>query len=144
MSALTHERPRTFERWTRRSFTLTSGTVAYKGGMACLNTATGLVVPGTTSATLIWIGYFARTVDATSGALPVDVDLTTEIYVTWFDNSASATADRCTTGNVGSMCYILDDQSVTMQASGASVAGRVWAVDSTQGVAVEKKAVTAS
>jgi hypothetical protein len=41
-----------------------------------------------------------------------------------------------------SLCYILDDQTVSSDGSSRSVAGRIWAVDSVKGVAVQRTSGT--
>jgi hypothetical protein len=73
-------------------------------------------------------------VDATSAAKSIAVKLEREISVLYLANGSSiAAADQ------GKLCYVADDQTVSLSptSSGASVAGRVWAVDSVRGVAVE-------
>lgn len=138
MAALAQERMRKAETWRSHRFMLTSGTKAYKGGQAALDLAgSGKVVPGTTGTGLLKIGVFAETVDATSASLPVQVDLINEFTVEWFAND---TTTAVTSANIGGMAYMLDDQTVTGSATGNSIAGRVWAVDSVKGVAVEKTA----
>lgn len=134
MTALAAARMLTRERWTRRNFTLASGNVAYQGGIACIDLSTGKVEPGHAETDLLVIGTFARSVDATSADKAVDVDLGREIEVIWYANDATSIAST----DIGSLCYVKDDQSVTITPTGASIAGRIWAVDSTRGVAVEK------
>lgn len=133
MTALASGRMTSRERWTRRRFRLASGNVAYKGGIACLDLSTGYVEPGHTETDLFVIGLFAEDMDATAAAKLVDVDLGREIEVVWFANGGNVSAS-----DVGALCYVLDDQTVTMTPTGASVAGRVWAVETTRGVAVER------
>lgn len=135
MTALAAERRIVQEHWKYRKFTLTSGQKAYKGAKIAINTSTGNAVVGATGTTLFPIGIAAETVDATSGAKQLNVELDREIVVKWFKND---TGTAVVAANVGSLCYILDDQTVTGSASGNSVAGRVWAVDTTLGVAVEQ------
>jgi hypothetical protein len=52
----------------------------------------------------------------------------------WWDNASGGAA---VTG-LFSLCYMLDDHTVTNASSGNSVAGRVWAIDTTKGVLVQK------
>lgn len=140
MSALTKFKGLKEEKWTFRQFTLTSGHKAFQGGRACIDTATGKVVEASTSTTQLPIGIFAENVDASSTGLnadsPVNVFLEKEITVVWFANDGGGGAVLA--ANRGSVCYMKDDQTVTITSAGASVAGRVWEVDSTKGVAVEK------
>lgn len=135
MTALAAEKARRQERWQYKGFTLASGTKAYKGGRAALNTS-GQVVPATAVAGLIPIGVFEETVDATSAALPVQVNLEREIQIEWFQNATSTDAVAAT--DLLTTCFMADDQTVGILPAARSPAGRVWAVDSVKGVAVEK------
>lgn len=138
MTALAAEKARRSEQWKYKAFTLPSGK-AWKGARACLN-GSGQVVPATAATGLVAIGVFAETVDATSGALPVTVDFEREITVERFVNATST--DACASTDVGSMGYMLDDQTVGILPSLAGVArspaGRILDVDAVKGVAIEK------
>lgn len=140
MTALAKGRPITEERWTTHTFTLTSGKKAWKNGSACIDTTTGKVVPGAPSLTLKYIGLFAADVDATLGDTPVLIYLVDEIAIIWFANSASS--DAVSAANLGSDCYVVDDQTVGLLRAGRSTAGIVWAVDTVKGVAVQKASGT--
>ncbi len=133
MTALAADRMLSKERWTRHRFPLASGNEAFKGGIACIDLSTGKVEPGHAETDLLNIGTFAEYMDATAAEKYVDVDLGREIEVVWYVNGSSIAAT-----DVGSLCYIADDQTVTTTPTGASVAGRIWAVETTRGVAVEK------
>ena len=122
---------RDFERWTYHLFTLASGKKAFKHGIAALNLATGKVEPGAAAALLV-IGVFDQSVDATGGDKPVNVNLCTEIEVEWWANDGGIAA-----ANVGSLAYAVDDNTVTKTANACCV-GRIWAVSTTRGVAVQK------
>lgn len=135
MTALSQERMRARERWTYYDFTLASGNKAYKNALAAIDLSTGKCEPGHAETDLFVIGYFDQTVDATSAEKSVRVNLVEEIEVEWLANSVSdpiADTDLC------SLCYVEDDQTVSALATGHSIAGRVWAVDSLKGVAVQK------
>lgn len=134
MGALGNERARRPEYWKYKSFTLLSGSVAYKGGRACLNSS-GKVVPASSATGLFAIGMFAETVDATDSDLPVTVELDREVKVERFANATDGGAVAST--DVGDIAYMLDDQTVTMTATSRSIAGRVWDVSTTKGVAIE-------
>jgi hypothetical protein len=136
MTALTRQRASSVERWNYKEFTLASGNVAYKGGIACLDLSTGKVEPGHVESDLLVIGSFAENVDATSADKLVNVELGKEIEVRWYANHSGGDAVAST--DIGKLCYVQDDQTVTITSTGRSVAGRVWAVSSTDGVAVEK------
>lgn len=137
MAGLAQERMRKVETWKTKQFKLTSGTKAYKGGDCCLVLATGQVQPGAAGTGLVFIGMFAETIDATSAAQLVNVDLMREVTLEWLDNDTAGTPVSGTTGILGP-CYILDDHTVTAVPTVNSLAGVVWAVDSAKGVAVER------
>jgi hypothetical protein len=138
MTALARERMSIIERWTYHQFPLAVGNKGWKGGMAFLDSSTGKCEPGHASENdLIYIGTFDETIDATSVEKLVNVDLGMEIEVRWWENSV---ANAIAASDVGKLCYAEDDQTVTItSATGAnSVVGRIWAVDSVKGVAVQK------
>jgi len=124
--------------WKTKQFTLASGKIAYQGGIACLDRSTGKVVPGAASSTLVMIGTFTEDVDASAADALVNVDLIREITVRWYANAAGG--DAVGAADIGKDCYLLDDATVTITGAAHSLAGRVWAVDATRGVAVEKLA----
>jgi hypothetical protein len=135
VTALARERMRSHETWQYKEFPLAVGNKAWKGGIAAIDLSTGKVEPAHAETDLFVIGIFAETKDATDAELAVNVNLQREITVEWFGNSET---DALTAADVGSLCYVEDDQTVTSSPTGASVAGRVWKVDTTMGVAVEK------
>lgn len=133
MTALAQERMRQRERWGYMRFPLAVGNKAWKHGIATIDLSTGKCEPGHAETDLYVIGLFNETVDATSAEALVNVKLSRELDIEWWANDSSSIS----AANVGSLCYVVDDQSVTITASGASVAGRIWGVDATKGVAVE-------
>lgn len=135
MTALAKERARRTETWRYKSFTLLSGTKGYKGGEAVLNSS-AKVVPATSTTGVVAMGIFAETVDASAGDLPVQIDLQREVIIEWYANATAGDAVAAT--DVGSEAFFFDDQTVTITAAGRSPAGRIWGVDSTKGVAIEK------
>lgn len=135
MAALTANRTKKMKRFSTYKMTLASGNVAYIGGMACIDLSTGKVEPGHTESDLFFIGWFDESVDATSGDKQVLVNFEREITAEWKTNDAAGTP--VTAASIGSLCYILDDQTVTGSATGRSYAGRVWDVSATRGVLVE-------
>jgi len=121
------------EAWDHFELALTNAVDVERGEMAVLDTATGLLTKGVTSATQRPIGYFTE--DGTGdGTTPFRVELFDEIRIHWWDNDG---ATAVVAADIGSLCYILDERTVTGDATGASAAGRVWAVNATNGVAVE-------
>lgn len=136
--ALSAQRSNQPAKWTRKRFTLAANHAAYKGGAACLSlaggSAPGKVIPGATATTLLYIGTFAENKATSASDQLVDVDLGEEIEVRWYTNGSSSIAAT----DIGGLCYIVDDTTVAKSATGKSLAGRIWDVDSTKGVAVQK------
>ena len=132
MTDIATARPLNFERWGYKQFPLAVTNIAYKGTLAALDLSTGKCEPGHVEADLLTLGTFDETVDATSEEKLVNVRLSREIEVAWFANSTGTPITA-----IGGLCYLEDNQTVTGDPTGASVAGRVWAVDAVKGVAVE-------
>lgn len=117
-------------------FTLASGNVAWKGARAAYNPSTEKVVPASSAAGLMVLGVFDEHVDATSVAKPVNVDLETEIVAEWWANATSTDAVAST--DIGKLCYMVDDATVSITSTGKSVAGTIVDVHATKGVLVAK------
>ena len=114
---------------------LAASTNAYQGSMACIDTSAHVCTPGASAnANLIRVGDFAQTVLNTLGStVPVNVRFDTEKTFEWYNNDSGTPVTALFTN-----CYILDNQTVTGSASGNSVAGRVWQLDTVKGVLIEK------
>ena len=134
MTALTRERASSIERWTYHLFPLAATKKAWKGGIAAFELGTGKVVPAAADTDHLVIGKFADSVDATEGERKVNVNLGMEIEVEWWSNDAGSPVAA---DDLGMLRYVLDDQTASMATTGP-VLGRVWAVDPTRGVAVQK------
>ena len=131
------ERQHRHEEWSTYTGTLLAAEVAEKGNIACIQTSSGKIVAGDAATGLIPIGTFMETKTAPVGDTTIKIRLFRKVNIDWFANDAGGTpADA---GDVGSNCYVLDAATVSMDddSAGRSVAGRVWAVDSLKGVAVE-------
>jgi hypothetical protein len=137
MGALTDARMTREFKTKRMGLPLASGQKVYLGGIACGDSADGTVKKGAASTTLLRIGEFAETVDnsAGTGSTGILVDLDREITCRWYDNATGNNAVAAT--DLFNDVYIQDDHTVTKASSGNSKAGRVWAVDTNKGVAVE-------
>jgi hypothetical protein len=140
MTAQSAERARSVERWTYRQFTLAATHKAWKGASASLvlsGADAGRVVPSRTTLVIdqMVIGTFSETVDATSAAKSVNVDFGREIEMEWLANSGTNVVSA---SNVGSLAYYEDDQTVGTLSTGYPRAGRVWSVDATRGVLVQR------
>lgn len=136
MTALAKSRMGREERWKHKLFTLASGKIAFQGGAAFLNLATSKVEPAASATGYLYLGTFAEKVDASAADAPVNVDLVEEIVTRRFVNATAGDAIAAT--DVGGIAYFLDDQTVCITPAGRTVAGRIWDVDTTKGVAVEK------
>lgn len=116
---------------------LQSGEQVFEGSLVAIDTAAGTLVRGQTGTGLLPIGLaidIPETGTTGNGTLTIKVRLFREVIAFWFANATAGAA--LTSANVGQLCYVLDDQTVTNSATGNSVAGRVWNVNST-GVLVE-------
>lgn len=109
MAALTEDRD-TFEAaGILKTKGLSASVKAIKGGIAVMNGA--YAEPGTTATGLVAVGVFTKTVDNSSGS-DGDVDADIKAGVFQFENSAGA--DEITDDDIGSDCYIVDDQTVAL------------------------------
>lgn len=110
-------------------------TTIFQGALVVLNA--GKAAPGTTATGLIAVGRAKRHY-ANAGAddaVPKDINgrsytqnlVEIEEGIFKFVNAAG---DPVLAANVGGLCYITDDQTVNITATGKSVAGKVIQVDS--------------
>lgn len=106
----------------------------YAGAIACLS-ATGFLTPGAAATTLKAVGVMQAQADNSLGA---DGAITGKVRRGVFRFANSAAGDLIALTEIGSDCYIVDDQTVAKTNGGAtrSVAGKVRDVDSV-GVWVE-------
>lgn len=130
--ALSDKRQLRHEVLAGADLTLATPNVAYQGGIATLDLSTGKVEPGHVEADLLFLGHFSKNADATAADVTCHVRFLTEVRATWYKND---TTDPVTV--VGALCYIFDDETVSSNAVGTSVAGRVWKIDATRGVLVQ-------
>jgi hypothetical protein len=115
------------------SIALTAAAIVEKGKLACIDTATGLLVNGAASPTLVPIGYWDE--DATGdGTTPVRVRLFQGVWIHWFDNDGTTPVVAT---DLLRACFIKDATTVSGDGAGRTVAGRVWAISSADGVGVE-------
>lgn len=134
MTALSDNRFLNREVWKDRTFTAKSGELIYKGATVAIQRGTGYVVEATGASNEIVIGIAMEKVDATSAAASIAVDLIRSFEVVYFSNYGTIAST-----DIGEIGYVKDDNSVSLTptSTGGSVLGRVWAVDSVRGVAVE-------
>jgi hypothetical protein len=116
------------------SFPVAAAVKCYAGALAVINAA-GYAQPGSVATTHKAVGMFDETVDNTAGA---NGAVNVKVKRGCFRFANSAAADQITLAEVGSDCYIVDDQTVAKTNGGAtrSVAGKVRDVDA-NGVWVE-------
>ncbi len=136
MSALTSARMVSEYRFKIIALPLGGSQSVYQGGMACIDIVAGTVVKGAAAnANLVRVGEFEQTLDnsASTATAYVMVNLDEEVVTKWYDNATGGAAVVTLFTN----CYILDDHTVTATSGSNSVAGRVWAIDTVKGVAVE-------
>lgn len=134
MAALTKSRANRLKQFKNLEMAAKNEAV-FKGGIACLDTSTGLVAKGFVSTTLIPIGLYHED-SAAATPKTVIVQLFREIQAGWFVNDGGAPV---VAADIGGLAYILDDQTVsnTDATNTKSVLGRVWAIDTVKGVLVE-------
>jgi hypothetical protein len=138
MAALSQARQTRVTTMAVVSLPIPGSVTVYQGGMACIDIVAGLAKNGAAAnANLVRVGTWTVTVDnsASTATAKASVTLDHEIVAGWFDNATGANAVLA--ADLFSDVYILDDHTVTKASSGNSKAGRVWGVDSTNGVLVE-------
>lgn len=121
------------ERWSYIERVLVNAQVAEKGKIACIQLSSGNIVAASAAAGLLPIGYFDQTLTG-NGTSKVRVKLFKEVILHRFASVAGA--DDVLDTDTGNTCYLQDGETVTMNATGRSIAGRVWGVTSA-GVLVE-------
>lgn len=143
MAALTAVRMTRERRVKNIALPLLNGFKSFAGGIACLDPNAATVKQGlSANPQLVPIGEFVDTVDNTSGSAAVNVviSLDDELVLRNYDNDGGTPV---TSANLYQICYLLDDHTATMNPTNNAVLGRVWGVDSINGVAVEKLAAGA-
>lgn len=112
-------------------FPVAAGARIYGGALVVIEG--GYATPGRTATGLISAGRARYTVDNTGGAAGAKwIEVERGAFV-WAN---AAGVDAVAQANVGTNCYILDDQTVTVTATGRSVAGKILKLE-TGGVTVE-------
>lgn len=126
------------EAWGWAEIPLTAAETGEKGELVCIDTATGLLRMGAAGvATLRPIGTLdnGNGVTTGDGTTLVRVKLFDEIRIHWFDNDTGGTP--VVAADIGSLAYVFDKRTVTGDSVGNAPAGRVWAINSLYGVAIE-------
>ena len=124
MPALTQERDTSRRNGDQAVYPVAAATKIFAGSIVCISTATNFATKGATALTLKAVGVADLTVDnlGANGAANVLVRRDG-----WFPFANSAAGDLIVLGDVGSDCFIVDDQAVakTNGAGTRSVAGKV-------------------
>ena len=118
----------------RLTMPLTDSMAVFKGGLAALDRTTGKIVKAVAGNTnLRLIGFFCE--DKPSGtSQAVNVQFLRPVVAAWLDNTD--TGHTAAVADVGKVCYQLDDHTITMNATGNSKAGLIWAIGTINGVAM--------
>ncbi len=107
---------------------LAASTTIYAGALVCKNAA-GNAVPGAIATTLVAMGRAEFTVDNSTGLVDTK---SIDVRPGTFRWNNSASTDAITKAEIGTICYVIDDETVakTSNSSTRSVAGKVVEVDS--------------
>lgn len=127
MPALTQDRNTLRRNGDQVEPPVAANTRIYAGSMVAINAA-GFAVPGSTSTTLKAAGVAERRADNSTGAAG-DIRVRLRKGAHRFGNSAAA--DAIALADIGSVCYMVDDQTVakTNGTNTRSAAGTVFDVD---------------
>lgn len=130
MAALTAERDTIQRSGAVFNRGVAANAVIYAGALVALNAA-GFLVPGSASTTLKADGRATQTVRGTA----VNGEVTCDVERGVFRYANSAAGDAITRADIGTDCFIVDDDQVAKTNGGAtrSIAGRIEDVDA-QGV----------
>lgn len=107
------------------TYPVKGGAKIFGGGIVAIEGVSGYAVKGAVAAGLVTVGVACETVDNTTGAngaKKVVVEESFEHTDFLFSNDTGTPAAQA---DVGDNCYIVDDQTVGMNATGASVAGKI-------------------
>lgn len=126
MAALTAERD-TLEKASSFAMLHNKGVAAsvkiYQGSLVVVD-ATGYLAPATTATTLVAAGIALETVDNSSGSAgDVNCDFRSGIFKVANDGDINADDEDV-------LCNLVDDQTVSLDGTGKSSAGRIYQVDS--------------
>lgn len=106
------------------SYPVLTGVKIWKGSIVVITSA-GYAKPAVAAASLITVGIAMETVDNTAGS---SGDLSVQVYQAVGCFAENGTAFDIS--DVGQLCYIYDDQTVTQSSAATSIAGTVMEVTS--------------
>lgn len=134
MTATTQSILRVSKVLRRPQLTLLSGQKVYQGTFAAFN-GSGKVVGPSAVTTLLTIGRFAEDYDASATGANADMNCVVDLgRDVWCEAFVNDTVNPVTAAAVGNVCYLLDNQTVTIDSTSHSIAGRVWQVDTVEGL----------
>jgi hypothetical protein len=127
MAALTEDRKTPRRDGDILNISVAGSTKIYAGSLVARD-ANGYATPGATATTLLGIGRAEAQADNSSGS---DGDIVVDVRKGVFRFANSAGGDEITSADIGSYCYIVDDQTVakTDGTGTRSVTGKVFDVD---------------
>ena len=130
MTALTKARNTPRRDGDVRGLAVKGATRIHAGSLVAIDTADGYAIPGKVSTTLKAMGRAETDADNSSGSAG-DISVMVRRGVFLLANMADGNADEIGRAQIGSDCYIVDDQTVakTNGASTRSVAGVVFDLD---------------
>ncbi|MTW19098.1 hypothetical protein GJ689_23140 [Rhodoplanes serenus] len=99
------------------------GTLIHAGSLVC-HDANGWAVPGTVATTLVAIGRAEARADNSNG---VDGDIRARVRRGVFRWANSLAGDAISAADIGSACYVVDDQTVA-RSDGASTRSRAGTI----------------
>ena len=113
---------------------LKDGYTVYVGGVVCLDGVDGYAVPGSKATGLTAVGIYSPRSSAISlqGKSPVsavDGDTALNVVSGVFDMDNGLTTDTVLITDVGGLCYLLDDHTVSRLSSGSSACGVIMALN---------------
>lgn len=109
------------------SMPVKGSTKIYAGSIVVLNA--GYAAPASSALGLVAVGKALATADNSSGS---DGDISVEVQLGAFHFENSSSSDAIAQANVGSYCYLADDQTValTSNTGARSLAGQILSIDS--------------
>lgn len=126
MTALTQSKRTSYRRGEIYSRAVKAGVNIFQGAMVCLED--GFAVPARTATNLVADGIAREPVDNSNGA-DGEQRIDVQPLTTYIENSTGS--DAITIADIGSDCFIVDDQTVSKTDGGGtrSVAGKITEVD---------------
>lgn len=119
---------RTTQRDANERNDLVAAAVLCETGKIAVMNSSGYVEPGRAATGLVCVGVFAERVDNSAGANgAADIEITSGPGAFIFDDEADVRA--IVKSDIGSLCYIVDDSTVSITPTGRSAAGEIYDVD---------------